>query len=61
MNRGAICKDGWVDECACVQPVKEGQDRSSIEALQVTNLTSNYEDADTIPGLAQCFKDLVLP
>ena len=30
-------------------------------AQWVTNLVSIHVDADSIPGLAQCIKDLVLP
>ena len=52
--------DGWMSVHVYSQ-LKKARTGGPIEALQVTNLTSNYEDADTIPGLAQCFKDLVLP
>ena len=32
-----------------------------VVAQQVTNLTSIHEDKGSIPGPAQCIKDLVLP
>ena len=39
---------------------KEAQDRSSCRGAVETNLTRNYEVADSIPGLSQWVKDPAL-
>ena len=42
------------------QPYKEPNLLSSHCGSVVTNLTKIHEDADSIPGLAQCVKDVAL-
>ena len=39
---------------------KLAKKQSSYYGSVVMSLTSNHEDKDLIPGLAQCVKDLVL-
>ena len=44
-----------------VNPLKMTGLGVPIVAQQLTNLTSIHEDSDSIPGLIQWVKDLVLP